>query len=83
MFGTLKPLLHSLNPRTSKALRQALCEFNWFYNHVRVHQNLRGLTPEEAWRGKALADVQQAHAEGKGQWVQALAGRMVGQHVRC
>lgn len=27
----------------------------WFYNHVRVHQNLAGLTPMEAWHGCTVA----------------------------
>jgi transposase InsO family protein len=83
LFGTLKPLLRSIRPRTLWALGRALNEFTWFYNHVRVHQNLGGLTPMEAWCGKDLGDVRQAHARGKGCWVQALDGRLLGYHVRC
>lgn len=83
LFGTLKPPLRSVKPNTSKALHQTLCEFTWFYNHVRVHQNLMSLTPEEAWQGKTLADVQQAHARDGGCWVQALDGRTVGKGIRC
>jgi hypothetical protein len=47
-------------------LRPALKEFTWFYNEMRVHQNLNGLTPMEAWQGKTLAEVQTSacHASG-------------------
>ena len=68
---------------TTKALRQTLEEFTWFYNHVRIHQNLKGLAPVETWQGKTLSDVHQAHAHGNGRWVYALDGRLVGYHVRC
>ncbi|MDQ0086114.1 transposase InsO family protein [Variovorax boronicumulans] len=83
LFGTLKSLLRSIRPHSVQALRQTLAEFTWFYNHVRVHQNLKGLTPMEAWNGNTLADVQQAHMQGNGRWVQALEGRLTGQHIRC
>lgn len=83
LFCTLKPLLKSIKPNTAKALRAALKEFSWFYNHVRVHQNLQGLTPMEAWNGRTLADVQQAHMQGHGRWVQALDGHLTGYYVRC
>lgn len=79
----MEPLLKSIKPKTAKALRQTLAEFTWFYNHVRVHQNLKGLTPMEAWNGKTLADVQQAHAHGTARWMQALEGRLTGYYVRC
>ncbi|MDQ0586648.1 integrase core domain-containing protein [Variovorax paradoxus] len=56
LFGTLKSLLRSIRPHTVQALRTSLKEFTWFYNHVRVHQNLKGLTPMETWNGNTLAD---------------------------
>lgn len=83
LFGTLKPLLRKIRPISAKALRRTLKEFVWFYNEVRVHQNLKGLTPYEAWHGVRLAQVQQAQATQPGQWVTALNGLMVGYHVRC
>jgi hypothetical protein len=58
-------------------------EFIGFYNEVRVHQNLQGLTPMEAWQGKTLAEVQQTQATQAGLWVSALDGLMVGYAVRC
>lgn len=51
LFGTLKPILRSIRPNTAAALSRVLQEFEWFYNHVRVHQSLKGLTPVEAWQG--------------------------------
>lgn len=79
LFGTLKPLLKMHAP-TAAALERALDEFAWFYNHVRVHQNLRGLTPAEAWRGETTADVRRR--AGQGCWVSALNGLLVGYHLR-
>jgi transposase InsO family protein len=75
-FGTLKPLLRQLVIPSATALQLRLDEFSCFYNHVRVHQNLGGLTPAEAWAGKD-ADFVRRH-RGRGQWVQALDGLLVG-----
>jgi transposase InsO family protein len=83
LFGTLKPLLKKIQPRTKKALRNVLKEFTGFYNEVRVHQNLKGLTPMEAWQGKTLIEIEQAQATQAGLWVSALDGLMVGYAVRC
>ncbi len=79
----MKQLLRSIQPNTAKVLCQTLAEFSWFYNHVRVDRNLKGLTPMEAWAGHTLADVQEVHARGTGRWVQACDGRWTGFHVRC
>ena len=62
-------------------LQGTLDEFASFYNHVRVHQGLAGLTPAQAWRGLTLADVRR-HA-GRGRWVQALGGVLLGYRIRC
>jgi len=83
LFGTLKPLLHKIRPTGMAVLQNALTGFCRFYNQVRPHQNLGGLTPAEAWQGKSLADVQQAHTQAQGQWVQALDGLLMGYHIRC
>jgi hypothetical protein len=37
----------------------------------------------EAWNGKTLADVQQAHAHGTARWMQTLEERLTGYYVRC
>jgi putative transposase len=85
LFGTLKPVLRKIKPATNLAMQKALAEFSHFYNRIRPHQSLGGLTPEEAWQGKTLADVQQLHSQalGQGQWVYALDGLMVGYGFRC
>jgi hypothetical protein len=50
-FGTLKGSLDQLLVESLPALNAALREFRFFYNHVRPHQNLDGVTPAEAWSG--------------------------------
>ncbi|MDR2239146.1 MAG: hypothetical protein LBE33_01730 [Zoogloeaceae bacterium] len=64
-------------------MRRALKEFIWFYNEIRVHQNLGELTPMEAWQGKTIADVRRLQDEQPGQWSSALNGLLVGYRVRC
>jgi putative transposase len=59
-FGTLKPLLRQLTISGAASLQLALDEFVLFYNHVRPHQNLSGLTPAEAWQGLRPVDIWQA-----------------------
>ncbi|MDR0479775.1 MAG: integrase core domain-containing protein [Burkholderiaceae bacterium] len=83
LFGSLKPLLKKIAPVSAKGLQKSLKAFTWFYNEVRVHQNLKGLTPMEVWQGKTLAEVQQAQATQPGQWVTALDGLMLGYYTRC
>ena len=82
VFGTLKPLLQQIQPTSMNTLQALLNEFITFYNCMRPHQNLAGLTPNEAWLGRTLADVQQTNNQTKPQWVQALNGLLVGYHVR-
>jgi putative transposase len=76
-------LLRKIKPASVAVLQKALAEFIHFYNHVRPHQDLGGLTPLEAWQGMCLSDVQQVHAHTQGQWVQAMDGLLVGYYVRC
>ena len=81
LFGTLKPLLRQLFIPDAAALQARLKEFAHFYNHVRMHQSLDGLTPAEAWCGQGLNTVQRRC--GQGRWVQALDGLMLGYWLRC
>ncbi len=57
-------------------------EFKAFYNQIRPHQNLGGLTPDETWQGQTMADLQRANAQAQGQWVEALGGLLVGYRMR-
>ena len=50
-FGTLKQSLDQLAVDSRDALNAALVDFRFFYNHVRPHQHLAGLTPAEVWDG--------------------------------
>ena len=64
-------------------MQRALAEFSHFYNQIRPHQSLDGLTPDEAWQGQSFADVQQTHSHAEGHWVDALDALMVGYGLRC
>lgn len=50
-FGTLKRALGQLAVEGRDGLILALVEFRFFYNHIRPHQHLAGLTPGEVWAG--------------------------------
>jgi hypothetical protein len=55
LFGTMKQSFKGLVFPTSIALQDGLKEFRFFYNHVRMHQNLDYNTPANAWDGKAMS----------------------------
>jgi putative transposase len=73
-------VLKQLTLPSTAALQSALDEFGGFYNHVRVHQGLHGLTPAQAWRGLSHLDLQHAKP---GCSVQAFDGLLLGYHARC
>jgi putative transposase len=81
LFGTLKPLLRQLVIPSAAALQMALEEFTLFYNHVRPHQNLAGLTPAEKWNGYCTADIEYTPPK-RTVLVQALEGLMMGYYLR-
>lgn len=77
-FGTLKGKLDRLVVASFEALNGALGEFRFFYNHVRVHQNLDGRTPAEAWAGvDPYADSYR-----KEYWFEAWDGLLKGYYLR-
>jgi transposase InsO family protein len=80
LFGTLKPLLHKLQPANAIELRRALGEFSWFYNHARVHLHLQGRTPMEVRHGDTPEQVRRR--AGTGRWVSAMKGLLIGYHLR-
>ncbi len=52
LFGTLKEKLNHWEVGSFVSLNLSLHYFRFWYNHVRPHQYLDGLTPAEVWRGK-------------------------------
>ncbi len=50
-FGTLKERLDRWAVDSIEQLNGALGQFQFWYNQVRPHQNLRGRIPAEAWTG--------------------------------
>lgn len=50
-FLTLKQKLDRIVPACGSVLDRLLAEFSLWYNAVRPHQHLHGLTPAEAWSG--------------------------------
>lgn len=52
LFGTLKEKLNQWEVVSFESLNQSLFLFRCWYNHVRPHQYLDGLTPAEVWQGK-------------------------------
>ena len=77
-FGTLKAKLDRLAVDSFEALNGALSEFRFFYNHVRPHQNLAGLTPAEAWAGANPF----AFASKDEYWFEAWDGLLSGYYLR-
>ena len=55
LFGTMKQSFEDLVFPTVHSLEDGLKEFRFFYNHVRIHQNLDYNTPANAWDGKAIS----------------------------
>lgn len=81
LFGTLKPLLRQLVIPSAGSLQSALDDFKVFYNQVRPHQNLDGLTPVEHFAGLRPTDIPQMPIKEVTP-VQALAGLMRGYWIR-
>jgi transposase InsO family protein len=57
LFGTLKHSLDDMTVHSFAALGRLMATFRFFYNEVRPHQALGGLTPSEAWAGLVWNDV--------------------------
>ncbi|MCB1036426.1 MAG: DDE-type integrase/transposase/recombinase [Acidobacteria bacterium] len=55
-FGTVKPILRTrFGDRSAQPITQKDLDLvRTWYNHLRLHQNLEGLTPAEAWSGMVL-----------------------------
>jgi putative transposase len=51
LFGTLKQSLDAVTVTSFAALGRLMVTFRYYYNEVRPHQALGGLTPQETWDG--------------------------------
>jgi len=80
-FGRIKPYIRQIHIHSPAGLQNTLDDIRHFFNHVRTHQNLAGLTPAEVWHGLTLIDIAQTTPKSA-QLVQMLDGLLVGYHVR-
>jgi hypothetical protein len=55
LFGTMKESFTDLVFPTVKSLENGLKEFRFFYNHIRLHQNLDYNAPANAWDNKPMS----------------------------
>jgi putative transposase len=70
-FGTLKQTLDRKWSGSAVALQDAMERFADFYNRGRPHQSLGGLTPQEAWEGLVMRDVEDVPTRGRRLGVEA------------
>ncbi len=73
-FGTFKEKFRQLDFGHCD-LQTELDIYRAWYNHIRTHQNLAGLTPAEVWKGKRNKNAEKA------QWVSAWHGVLCGYYV--
>lgn len=69
--GTPKCHLDTIAATSREDLAEKLWAFRLWYNHVRPHQHLYGLTPTEEWRG-----LSKTH--GSPTWFEAWDARLAG-----
>lgn len=79
LFGTLKQVLDQWIVTGIEQLNIDLGIFRYWYNHVRLHQNLDGRTPAEAWSG--TDPHKQLPKEER--WFEAWDGLLSGYYLRC
>lgn len=79
VFGTLKQKLDLIEINTREALLHLLGDFTVWYNVVRPHQSLAGLTPDEAWHG----NNPYINAPRSVHWFEAWDGLLKGYYLRC
>jgi len=74
-FGTLKAKSKDLFFQSGQTLQQELNTFRFWYNHIRPHQYLEGLTPFEAYHG---IDSHSRKNTKHPAWFEAWEGRLTG-----
>lgn len=76
-FGTLKDKLNQWDVDSFPALNNSLALFRCWYNHIRPHQYLDGLTPAEVWQGNT--DCKRRHHQPA--WFEAWDGLLTGYYL--
>ena len=74
-FGSFKQAIRQIEINSKSQLEQAIGEFAFFYNNIRLHQNLGYCTPEMAWQGKT-----QFPKRKNPQWFAGWGGVLCGLH---
>ena len=77
-FGTLKQKLDRWEVGSLSQLNHALGQFQFWYNHVRPHQNLNGRTPAGVWNGIDIFAKRPKHEH----WFEAWEGLLQGFYLR-
>ncbi|MDZ4282435.1 MAG: integrase core domain-containing protein [Hydrogenophaga sp.] len=80
LFGTLKGVLKQLSLGNGFALDALLRDFSTWYNELRPHQSLGGMTPSDAWNGVDPFHAPQPPKEVR--FVEGWAGLMAGFRIR-
>ena len=79
LFGTMKQSFTELVFPTTQSLENGLKEFRFFYNHIRMHQNLGYNTPANTWDGKPMS-TSKTHT--KLAYYEGLCGNVAGFYYR-
>jgi len=79
LFGTLKQSFRDLVFPTVKSLEEGLKEFRFFYNHIKLHQNLDYNTPANAWENKPMPHSKTAREII---YYEGLCGNVAGYYYR-
>lgn len=77
-FGTLKQKLDCWAVPDRISLNASLAQFITWYNHVRPHQHLQGMTPMEVWSGIHI----QRRAVMRRVWFEAWDGLLQGEYLQ-
>lgn len=76
-FGTLKEKLNQWELGSFTELNHSLSLFRFWYNHIRPHQYLEGLTPAEVWQGK----TNYKRKNNKAFWFETWDGLLTGYYL--
>ena len=79
LFGTMKQAFTKLVFPTTQSLEEGLKEFRFFYNHIRLHQNLDYNTPANVWDNKPMS-TSKTHREIV--YYEGLCGNVAGFYYR-